>query len=115
MTGPKAARIRKIDTMHQAGAYTSLEAAGLAGCTLRQLQWWDENEVLKPSLGTIGHDRAYSLRDIEKLRHIVDMRRGGVSLLQIRLALKHRGWNKVRIVRRRIPVVMNGVLFIAVC
>ena len=65
--------------------YTSQEAARMVGCTLRQLQWWDEKRLTSP--GIVGHCRAYSEADIERLRVIVRLRKCGISLQAIRRLL----------------------------
>jgi len=91
-----------------------MEVSLKTGASLRQLQWWDEQGVLSPSLGTIGHERAYSQSDIEKARHIAAMRIAGVSLRVVRRALRLTGWQQIQVIKSRHPKVLNGVLFLAI-
>ncbi|MBV8882393.1 MAG: MerR family transcriptional regulator [Chroococcidiopsidaceae cyanobacterium CP_BM_RX_35] len=50
-------------------AFTSQEAAQLTGCTVRQLQYWREQEVVVPDINAPGTGRSiyYSRRDLVKL------------------------------------------------
>ncbi len=63
-------------------SFTSLEVAKLAGITLRQLQWWDEQDIVAPS--RLGHRRIYTLDDLAEIAIICDLRRRGFSLQKIR-------------------------------
>ena len=63
-------------------SFTSIEVAQLTGITLRQLQWWDEQNIVTPSRH--GHRRIYSLDDLAEIAIICDLRRRGFSLQKIR-------------------------------
>ena len=63
-------------------SFTSVEVAKLAGITLRQLQWWDEQDIVAPS--RLGHRRIYTLDDLAEIAIICDLRRRGFSLQKIR-------------------------------
>ncbi len=63
-------------------SFTSFEVAQLTGITLRQLQWWDEQNIVAASRR--GHRRVYSLDDLAEIAIICDLRRRGFSLQKIR-------------------------------
>ncbi len=63
-------------------SFTSFEVAQLTGITLRQLQWWDEQNIVAASRQ--GHRRIYSLDDLAEIAIICDLRRRGFSLQKIR-------------------------------
>jgi DNA-binding transcriptional MerR regulator len=64
------------------GTFTSLEIAQLTGITLRQLQWWDEQDIVAASRS--GHRRIYSLNDLAEIAIICELRRRGFSLQKVR-------------------------------
>jgi DNA-binding transcriptional MerR regulator len=74
------------------GAFTSEKVRALTGLSPRQLQYWDEQKFLSPSLrrqaGT-GRRRLYDFRDLVSLRVATDLRHVGVSLQLIRTAVTH--------------------------
>ncbi len=63
-------------------SFTSFEVAQLTGISLRQLQWWDEQNIVAASRR--GHRRVYSLDDLAEIAIICDLRRRGFSLQKIR-------------------------------
>jgi DNA-binding transcriptional MerR regulator len=66
--------------LHQ--SFTSLEVTQLTGITLRQLQWWDEQNIVAASRN--GHRRVYSFDDLAEIAILRDLRRRGFSLQKIR-------------------------------
>ncbi len=68
--------------------YSTREAAVRTGCTLRQLQWWDEKRLMVPERAYGDHRRAYSEADIKRLKNISRLKRCGVSLQAVRSILK---------------------------
>lgn len=70
-----------------AEAFTSKEVASLAGISLRQLQWWDERNVVSPR--HVGHKRLYSPQDVLEITVIAELRRKGFSLQKIRRVLRY--------------------------
>ena len=64
------------------GTFTSLEIAQLTGITLRQLQWWDEQNIVAAS--RFGRRRIYSLNDLAEIAIICELRRRGFSLQKVR-------------------------------
>jgi DNA-binding transcriptional MerR regulator len=65
---------------------TSAEVAKLAGVSLRQLQWWDEQRVVSPRHE--GHRRVYSPAEVVEITVIAELRRKGFSLQKIRRVLR---------------------------
>lgn len=57
---------------------TTDQAAKLTGVSERQLQWWDENNVVSPRM--VGHKREYSIDQATVLAFVLDLRRSGVCL-----------------------------------
>jgi DNA-binding transcriptional MerR regulator len=66
--------------------FTSGQAASIAGVSLRQLQWWDENALIMPRQE--GHRRIYSGFDIIYVMIVAELRRKGLSLQRIRRIIK---------------------------
>jgi DNA-binding transcriptional MerR regulator len=73
--------------------YSSREVAALTGLSARQLQWWDERKIMKPSVATHrteagGYtERRYSPIDLFELAVLADLRRSGLSVGKIRQLL----------------------------
>jgi DNA-binding transcriptional MerR regulator len=64
----------------------------LTGLSARQLQYWDEQRFLPPSVSGgkgKGRPRLYDFRDLVSLRVAADLRRQGVSLQLIRKVHAH--------------------------
>ena len=66
--------------------YTSSEVSGIAGVSLRQLQWWDERKVVSPRHE--GHKRVYNAEEVIEITVIAELRRKGFSLQKIRRVLR---------------------------
>ncbi len=66
--------------------YTSGDVARIAEVSLRQLQWWDEQNVVSPR--QVGHRRVYLPKDVAEVSVIAELRRKGFSLQKIRRVLK---------------------------
>lgn len=73
--------------------FTSGQIAHLAGVSLRQLQWWDERDVVNPQ--HIGHSRQYTERQVVEILAIAELRRKAVSLQVVRRVL-HTMKRKIR-------------------
>jgi len=67
-------------------AYSSKQVSGIANISLRQLQWWDERNVVRPRHQ--GHKRVYSPQDVIEITVIAELRRKGFSLQKIRRVLR---------------------------
>ena len=66
--------------------FTSREVVALTGISPRQLQWWDEQDIVVPARE--GHKRVYSLDDLAEVAVLCELRRRGFSLQKIRRVLR---------------------------
>lgn len=66
--------------------FTSGEVARIAGVSLRQLQWWDERNVVSPRQE--GHRRVYLPNEVVEVSVIAELRSKGFSLQKIRRVLR---------------------------
>ena len=70
--------------------FTSHQASRLTGCTSRQLRYWDQVGLVRPSVhrtgGRPGVPRLYSFRDLVALRVVRSLLDGGMSLQRVRRA-----------------------------
>ena len=66
--------------------FTSSEVSAISGVSLRQLQWWDEREVVSPRQD--GHRRVYTQQEVLEVSVIAALRRKGFSLQKIRRVLR---------------------------
>ncbi len=66
--------------------YTSSDVARISGVSLRQLQWWDERNVVSPRQN--GHRRVYLPAEVVEVSVIAALRRKGFSLQKIRRVLR---------------------------
>ena len=68
--------------------FTSHQASRLTGCTPRQLRYWDQIGLVRPSVqstgGRSGVPRMYSFRDLVALKVVRSLLDGGMSLQRIR-------------------------------
>lgn len=62
--------------------YSSNEVAAVARATLRELQWWDEHNVIHADF--VGRERRYNVKDLVQAVVIAALRRRGISLQKIR-------------------------------
>lgn len=82
--------------------YSSGDVARIAKVSLRQLQWWDEKNVVSPRHH--GHRRLYSPSDVLEITVIAELRRKGFSLQKLRRVLRY----LQRDMGRRLSDVLNG-------
>src|ERR1041384_1894705 len=66
--------------------FNSSEVARICGVSLRQLQWWDERNVVSPRQD--GHKRIYMTEEVVEISVIAELRRKGFSLQRIRRVLR---------------------------
>lgn len=66
--------------------YNSSEVSRICGVSLRQLQWWDERNVVSPRQD--GHKRVYRAEEVVEISVIAELRRKGFSLQRIRRVLR---------------------------
>jgi hypothetical protein len=81
------ARTRKTPAVDIKTCATSKNVSLLAGVSLRQLQWWDEQLVLVPAY-IHNHKRLYSPEQVQVAVKIGVMRKAGVTFHQCRRVLK---------------------------
>jgi len=70
----------------EAKGFNSTDVARNCGVSLRQLQWWDERNVVSPRQD--GHKRIYMLEEVVEISVIAELRRKGFSLQKIRRVLR---------------------------
>jgi len=76
----------KFASLPPAESYSSQDVARVAGVSLRQLQWWDEQNVVSPTHS--GHKRLYQPEEVIEVSVIAELRRKGFSLQKIRRVLR---------------------------
>jgi DNA-binding transcriptional MerR regulator len=81
----KGRKFRPVSSPEAEG-YNSSEVARTCGVSLRQLQWWDERNVVSPRQD--GHKRIYSREEVVEISVIAELRRKGFSLQKIRRVLR---------------------------
>ncbi len=75
-----------------AGSYSGKQACEIVGITYRQLDYWDRQGVVRPSLGEAhgsGTQRHYSYRDLVRLRMVKQLLDAGVQLKNARKAIEY--------------------------
>ena len=70
--------------------FTSKQAAEISGCTLRQLQYWREKEIVVPTVGSQGTGRSiyYSPAEVVELGIMEYCLRSGLNMEIAAAALK---------------------------
>lgn len=81
----KAGKLRSPGS-GEADGFNSSEVARICGVSLRQLQWWDERNVVSPRQD--GHKRIYMPEEVVEISVIAELRRKGFSLQKIRRVLR---------------------------
>src|SRR5438105_13422417 len=85
----KAGKARPVSSplsSSDAQGYNSSDVARICGVSLRQLQWWDERNVVSPRQD--GHKRVYSQAEVVEISVIAELRHKGFSLQKIRRVLR---------------------------
>ena len=67
--------------------YSTLQVAIALDITERQLQVWDETNLVKPQ--HIGHRRVYDSRDAAEAELVINLRRKGLSIQKIKRVMAH--------------------------
>jgi DNA-binding transcriptional MerR regulator len=81
----KARKARPVSSGESQG-FNSSDVARICGVSLRQLQWWDERNVVSPRQD--GHKRVYRSEEVVEISVIAELRRKGFSLQKIRRVLR---------------------------
>src|SRR5580700_532807 len=81
-------RARKSKPVASQGeqGFNSSDVSRICGVSLRQLQWWDERNVVSPRQD--GHKRVYMTEEVVEISVIAELRRKGFSLQKIRRVLR---------------------------
>ena len=66
--------------------FTSRDVVSLTGITPRQLQWWDERQIVVPARE--GRRRLYSMEDLAEVAVICELRHRGFSLQRVRKVMR---------------------------
>src|SRR3954464_9634539 len=82
----KGRKSRTASSSEAEQGYNSSEVARICGVSLRQLQWWDERNVVSPRQD--GHKRIYRPQEVVEISVIAELRRKGFSLQKIRRVLR---------------------------
>jgi DNA-binding transcriptional MerR regulator len=80
----------------RAGGWSAHQAADLAGCSYRQLDYWARTDLIRPSLNDAhgsGSRRRYSYPDVARLCLVTSLTRGGIKLESLRGNLPDPGVN----------------------
>ena len=83
----KTRKPRSVTSVPSNGVYASSDVARISGVSLRQLQWWDEQNVVSPRHD--GHKRVYLPNEVIEVTVIAELRRKGFSLQKIRRVLRY--------------------------
>src|SRR5205809_4547878 len=83
----KTNKPRPVTPAPSNGVYASSDVARISGVSLRQLQWWDEQNVVSPRHH--GHKRVYLPNEVIEVTVIAELRRKGFSLQKIRRVLRY--------------------------
>jgi len=81
----RAKKLRPAEQPETEG-FNSIQVARVCGVSLRQLQWWDERNVVSPRQD--GHKRIYAAQEVLEISVIAELRRKGFSLQKIRRVLR---------------------------
>jgi DNA-binding transcriptional MerR regulator len=82
--------------------FDSKTASRIVGVSLRQLQYWDEQDFIRPSVKLAegrGTKRLYSFHDLVCLKVVKDLAKHGFSLQMIRRCLRPLKENAARTMR----------------
>jgi DNA-binding transcriptional MerR regulator len=79
-------RKNRVESVTVERTFSSSDVSGIAGVSLRQLQWWDERKVVSPRHE--GHRRIYLASEVVEITVIAELRRKGFSLQKIRRVLR---------------------------
>jgi DNA-binding transcriptional MerR regulator len=87
--------------------YTTRQVARLTGVTERQLQLWDEGQIITPAKP--NHQRQYTAADIAAVERARDLRNAGVPLRKLRTFLN---WHFSSVQKITVPTIIHGILVV---
>ena len=70
------------------GLFTRREVSDIFGLTFRQIQHWDQTDLIKPTVRTSGGHGRYTFQDLSAFRTAKKLLDEGVSLQRIRHSLR---------------------------
>lgn len=73
----------------QKATFTSHEVSDIIGLTRRQIQHWDQTDLIKPSLRTPGGHSRYTFQDLVSFKTAKKLLNAGVSVQRIRQSISH--------------------------
>lgn len=76
------------------GLLTTGDMARLSNSTLRTVRFYEEENILRPTLRSEGGHRLFAETELEKLLLVTDMRAAGLSLDEIKTILSLKGASK---------------------
>jgi DNA-binding transcriptional MerR regulator len=82
----KAKKSKTVVEVADEQFFTSSDVARISGVSLRQLQWWDERNVVSPRQD--WHRRVYAPDEVVEVSVIAALRKKGFSLQKIRRVLR---------------------------
>lgn len=85
--GQPAPRRRGRKKKRKDGLLTTGDMARLSNSTLRTVRFYEEEDILRPTLRSDGGHRLFSETELEKLLLVTDMRAAGLSLEEIKTIL----------------------------
>jgi hypothetical protein len=86
ISGAKCFEMKSGEFMDSNPHFTSAQVVQITGITPRQLQWWDEQNIVVPARS--GRNRSYTQEDLAELAVMSELRRKGFSLQQLRKVVR---------------------------
>ncbi|MBI3995926.1 MAG: MerR family transcriptional regulator [Nitrospirae bacterium] len=74
---------------HEKDCFTSHEVSEIIGLSRRQIQHWDQTDLIKPSLRTSGGHSRYTFQDLVSFKTAKKLLDAGVSVQRIRQSIAH--------------------------
>ena len=81
------------------------EVAALTGITARTLHYYDEIDLLKPSIITKAKYRQYTDEDLSKLQEILFFREVGFALKEIKELLNTPNYNRTDVLNKHLVIL----------
>ncbi len=86
-------------------ALTVQETAELTGITRRTLHYYDEIDLLKPSIVTAAKYRLYTKEDLSRLQEILFFREVGFTLKEIKNMLNSPNYDRNKALRKQLEIL----------